>query len=427
MCPLASSAPPPGFMSSCWTNEEIILSLDRFNCGSPVPDDVIVDNPYQYDPSNLPDGAWFLVSSSGKKETKHGLWKAKGSACEIFADSVICGWRTTFEFSQVHAPIEQKTVWMMQEYKIMQKGENDQNKSKVIFTTIFPLLKSLIIYRFNLVRHASELLVWLDILQESTLCRVFSCCNEETKPEHKNKINNEKNPEQNDDLDTWLQLSLMPSVNQHTSSNDEQRSISESQVNNQTVRVGSSLVDKFKDPSGDDIVAELDCILREDYLELDDLGDVASHSSSSGNSSRLSFASDECFDSLAFLRDLDGEKNQDLSAKGSTSNYYIMMCEIANDVVVEPAPLESLVKGSGAAAKETQQAADNNKSKCPREPSPDQAAKRLKAERTDEGPSHSCRATTSSSSSNSHKPGLVARREEKRMKKLMKYFCFMSL
>ncbi|KAK4352012.1 hypothetical protein RND71_027530 [Anisodus tanguticus] len=397
MCPLASSAPPPGFMSSCWTNAEIILSLDQFNRGSPVPDDVIVDNPYQYDPSNLPDGAWFLVSSSEKKETKHGFWKAKGSACEIFENSAISGWRTTFEFSQVQALFEQKTVWMMQEYKIMQKGENNQNKSK-----------------------------------ESTLCRVFSCCDEnlinETKPEHKNKINNEKNPEQNDDLDTWaLQLSLMASLNQHTSTNDGQRSIGESQVNNQTEGVGSSLVDKFKYLPGDDIVAVSDCILREDYLELDDLDDVASHSSSSGNSSRLSFASDECFDSLALLRDLDDEKNQDLSGKGSTSNYNIMMCEIANDVVVEPAPLGSLVKGSGAAAKETQQVADNNKSKCPGEPSPGQAAKRLKTERTDEGPSHSCRATTSSSSRNSHEPGRVARREEKRMKKLMKYFCFMSL
>ncbi|XP_059279189.1 uncharacterized protein LOC132033276 [Lycium ferocissimum] len=276
----------------------------------------------------------------------------------------------------------------MQEYKITEKEQHDQTKSK----------------------------------ESSVLCRVFSCCDEnlnnEMKPEHENKVNNE-------DLDTWaLQLSLMASVNHHTSSNDGQRSIGESQANNQTEGVGSSLVDKFIDPSDDDIVAELDCILTGDYLEVNDLGDVASHLSSSENSSRMSLASDEYFDSLALLRDLDDEKKEDLSGKGSTSNYNIMMCEIANDVVVENAFLESLIKGSGAAAKETEPIADNNISS---EPSPDQAAKRLEAERTDEGPSHSCRATTSSSSSSSsHEPGDIARREEKIMKKLMKILCFIS-
>lgn len=82
-----------------------------------------------------------------------------------------------------------------------------------------------------------------------------------------------------------------------------------------------------------------------------------------------------------------------------------------------------LVKGSDAAAKETQQAPDNNKSKSLSEPSPDQAAKKLKTEHIDEGPSHACRATTSSSSSD--ESGRASRREEKRTKKLMKFLCFM--
>ncbi|CAN4122795.1 unnamed protein product [Withania somnifera] len=381
MRPLAPSAPPPGFMSSYWTNDDIILSLDQINRGSPIPDDVIVDNPYHYDPSNLPDGAWFLVRITEEKETKYGLWRAKGSACEIFANSAIIGWRTTFEFSQLQAPVEQKTVWMMQEYKITSKGQHDQTKS-----------------------------------QESALCRVFSCFNE-TKPEHKNKTNNEKNPEQDDDLDTLDGLGLMASVNPHISSNDRQHSIGESQINSQIKGVGSSLLDKSRGHSD----AELDCIARGDYLELDDLGDAASHSSSSENSSRLSFASDEYFDTLALLRDLDDKKKEDLNGNGSTGNYNIMMC------VLQPAPLESLVKVSDTAAKVTQQAPDNKKSKSHSEPSPDQAAKRLKAERADEGPSHSCRVTTysSSSSSSSNEPERVAIKEEKRTKKLMKYLCFM--
>lgn len=402
MHPLAPSAPPPGFMSSCWTNDEIILSLDQINRGSPIPDDVIVDNPYKYDPSNLPDGVWFLVRLTENEGWGHGLWIAKGGACEIFANSAICGWRTTFEYFEFQAPWEQKTVWMIQEYKITPKGQHDQTQS-----------------------------------QESALCRVFSCCDEnlnnEMKPEHKNKINTEKHPEQNDDLDTLDFLNLMASVNAHTSSNRGERSIGEPQVSSQTEGVGSSLVNKSRDPFGDDIVAELDCILRGDFLEMNDLVDAASHSSSSENSSCLSLASDEYFDSLALLRELDDEKKEDLNGKGSTSNYNIMTCEITINVVVQPAPLVSLVKGNDTAAKETQQAPEDNKSKSPIEPSPEHAAKRLKTECTDEGPSHSCRATTSpgastsssSSSSSSHEPGHAARREEKRTMKLMKYLCFM--
>ncbi|KAM3341883.1 putative protein isoform X3 [Capsicum galapagoense] len=370
MHPLAPSAPPPGFMSSHWTDDEIILSLDQINRGSPIPDDVIVDNPYLYDPSNLQDGAWFFVRRAEEKETKHGLWRAKGAACEIFANSAISGWRTTFEFSQIQAPIEEKTVWMIQEYKITLKGQHDQTKS-----------------------------------QESTLCRVFSCCNE-TKPE------------QRDDLDTLDFLSLMSVFELHTSSSDGQRSIGEPQVNSQAEGVVSSLIDKSGDHSDDD------CILRGDYLELNDLVDAASHSSSSESSSRPSFASDEYFDSMALLRDLDDdEKKEDLNGNGSNGSYNTMTC------VLQPAPLESLVKGGEAAAEETQQAPAINKSEPPSETSTDQAAKRLKAERMDEGPSHSCRPTTSSSSSSSSsssdEAGRVATRAEKRTKKLMKYFlCF---
>nr|XP_009594623.1 NAC transcription factor 32-like [Nicotiana tomentosiformis]XP_016449206.1 PREDICTED: NAC domain-containing protein 74-like [Nicotiana tabacum] len=387
MCPLAPAAPPPGLIGSCWSDDQIILSLDQINCGSLIPDDVIVDNPYQYDPSNLPDGAWFLVSSNEKKETKHGFWKAKGESCEIFANSAIYGWRTTFEFVEAQVPIGQKTVWMMQEYKITQKEQHDHIKSK-----------------------------------ESALCRVFSCSDEninnERKPENINKVNNETKPEhRNDDLDTLL-LSLMPSITPHTSSNDGQRSIGEPQVKNQTEGIGPDLFD-------DDIVAELDCIFREDYLELNDLVGVASHSSSSENSSRQSLASDEYFDSMAFLRDLDDEKNQDLHGKGSTSNYRIMMYRRENDVVMQPTPLESLISGSAAVAKDTQPG-PSNKAKFPSKSSPEQDVKRLKAECTnDEGPSHSYRATASSSSSSSSSHEPVATREEKRKKKLKKFLCFM--
>ncbi|XP_069153542.1 uncharacterized protein [Solanum lycopersicum] len=388
MRPLSPSASPPGLMSSCGTDGEIFLVLHQINRGSPIPDDLIEFNPYQYDPSNLPDGAWFLVRKTEEKSTEYGLWRVKDSACEIFANSDISGWRTTYEFFQVQASIEQKTVYIMHEYKVTPKGQRDLTKS-----------------------------------QESSICRFFGLWND---AEH-------------DDVRHLLSyFSFIPSVNPDASGNDGQRSIAEPQVNGQIEVAGSSLVDKWIDHS------EIDCIMRGDYLELNDLIDGASHdSSSSENTSRQSFVSDEFFNSRALLAELDDEKKEDLSGKGSllaelndekkedlsgkgsTSNHHtIMMCQIANDVVVQPGPLGFVFIGNDAKAKETQQTPDNDKSK-----SQDRAVKKMKVAKKlkDEGPSHARRATTSSSSSNSSsdEPGRAARREEKRSKKLMKFLCFM--
>ncbi|KAD6119201.1 hypothetical protein E3N88_10472 [Mikania micrantha] len=51
--------------------------------------------------------------------------------------------------------------------------------------------------------------------------------------------------------------------------------------------------------------SEMDCILRGDYFELNDLIDPGSQSSSSANSSCLTVTSDEYFDSMALLQELD--------------------------------------------------------------------------------------------------------------------------
>lgn len=66
-----------------------------------------------------------------EKSTEYGLWRVKDSACEIFANSDISGWRTTYEFFQVQASIEQKTVYIMHEYKVTPKGQRDLTKSQV--------------------------------------------------------------------------------------------------------------------------------------------------------------------------------------------------------------------------------------------------------------------------------------------------------
>ncbi|KAI7751476.1 hypothetical protein M8C21_019911, partial [Ambrosia artemisiifolia] len=51
--------------------------------------------------------------------------------------------------------------------------------------------------------------------------------------------------------------------------------------------------------------SDMDCILSGDYIELNDLTDPGSCSSSSANSSCLTMTSDEYFDSMALLHELD--------------------------------------------------------------------------------------------------------------------------
>lgn len=67
-------------------------------------------------------------------------------------------------------------------------------------------------------------------------------------------------------------------------------------------------------------LAELDYILRGDYMELDDLlVDPESPSSSSDNTSCLSFTSEECFDALALLKDLEQGKETSFKYTASAS------------------------------------------------------------------------------------------------------------
>lgn len=77
------------------------------------------------------DGIGYILSSEVKKDTQLGSWKANGEASEIFTNSVLTGWRTTFEFFEGRFPNEKKTDWVMQEYRITPKGLGDGSKAKV--------------------------------------------------------------------------------------------------------------------------------------------------------------------------------------------------------------------------------------------------------------------------------------------------------
>ncbi|KAL2894679.1 Tubulin polyglutamylase ttll6 [Bienertia sinuspersici] len=90
---------------------------------------------------------------------------------------------------------------------------------------------------------------------------------------------------------------------------------------------------------------DLDCFSRGDYLELLDLENPRSSSSSSDNSSCLSMASDEVFDYLALLNDLEPENYKEVQSQATSCNLNVMTSSIPNDIVMSPATNGTVVTG----------------------------------------------------------------------------------
>lgn len=79
---------------------------------------------------------------------------------------------------------------------------------------------------------------------------------------------------------------------------------------------------------------ELDYAFRGDYLELLDLDNPASSSSSSENSSRFSLSSDEYFDPLALLQELRSENSADIEKRDANYKFNISEARRLTEVVV---------------------------------------------------------------------------------------------
>ncbi|KAA8537666.1 hypothetical protein F0562_027344 [Nyssa sinensis] len=391
MCPPAP-APLAADISVYWTDEELCLSLAKIIRGSPLPGNVLADvNPYQHMPSKLPDGVWYFICSEQKKDTEIGSWKAKGEACEIFANAAITGWRTTLEFYEGQAPNGQKTDWIMQEYMISDKGLCENSKPK----------------------------------ESGLLLRVF--LSGERSPNHKK--HHKQGGIDNAGRNHFHSLASVVPIADNTSG---QRSTSESQVKNRNDAGGLLTITRNFQNLPVENLPENDYILRDDFLELDDLADPESPSSSSDNSSRLSSSADEYFNSVALLRDLGGENNQDWDGKDTNFKFSVSASVRPNEVVMYPVTLGSLVSsnGSKSATEETVKSrfsipGSAIEGKFMDKRAPKHAIKSQKSDHRSEGPSNSHKATVSSSS---HKavPETEKKAVDGKMKKPRKeYLCFM--
>nr|ALE20478.1 NAC transcription factor [Suaeda liaotungensis] len=349
---------PPGPSSSdigaYWTDEDLIVSLDKFQSGSPLPSNVIADvDPFVVEPSNLPCDVWFFVCTDNQKETTTGSWKVKGDGCEIYSNSKLTGWRTTLEYCEDQSNEELKTEWVMQEYWITLKGSNNLKES-------------------------------------GSLCRVFACdggCRKLKRQRHGSPLAEEHNI-----------------CDQKEPTKNSQVILQHDEIESSDCAVNQN---------------DIDCFSTGDYIELLDLENPRSSSSSSDNSSCLSMASDEFFDYLA-LNDLEPENCKEVQSQSTSSNLNVMTSAIPDDIIMCPAPIGTVIAGE-ASQSATEKSPENENEENSLQAPPLQA----KLDENKDGTKHVASTSDEASTSERSVPDKGKKTLGKMKMIRKKYLCFM--
>ncbi|KAJ6675703.1 putative proteinC DOMAIN-CONTAINING PROTEIN 82-RELATED [Salix viminalis] len=301
MYPPASS--PVADIEYFCRDEELFMFLDEVNIGSPLPGNVITDvNPYIYAPSNLPEDVWYLLGAKENDDTGVGFWKVKGEACKLFSNSTITGWRTTLDFFEGQVPHEHKTDWVMQKYWITKKAQSGKSKAK----------------------------------EASSLCRVFY--GGEQALDHENQLIASLHSDTHIDLTLSIGPGTPADTSHGSSSNPE---VNKDDETEKVVATGRHPNLPVPNPP------ETDYFFGGDYLELLDLDNPASRSSSSDNSSCMTMSSDEYFDSIALLQDIESEINQGSTRKDKDCKLSVTASLRPDEVVMLPASQGSYISIEG--------------------------------------------------------------------------------
>ncbi|XP_043709435.1 NAC domain-containing protein 72-like isoform X2 [Telopea speciosissima] len=307
---MCSSRPVPPLEFRC-TDEEVVEHLERIVSGAPLPVNVIPEmNPYEVEPWKLPDKIWCFFNSKDPKATGTGYWKATEESRRIPKNSTTTGCKTTLEFYIDKAPYGTKTDWMMYEYKIYWN----------VFSENY------------------------EIQDSSSLCRVFR--NSIQSPDHEDRHSRAAADDANGD---YIHPESSIRVNAEENCLSAQDGSSRSQVihgideNGPTAVSEKNLPDQRLDNPVQDLDENYD-FSREDYLELLDLVNPESPSSSSENSSCLTMSSDEYFDSLALLRELEGGKVENTQMNQTNSNFSVSTSHSPNLMVFKPTSSGSAVQ-----------------------------------------------------------------------------------
>ncbi|XP_030553663.1 NAC domain-containing protein 83-like isoform X2 [Rhodamnia argentea] len=282
MCPLAAE-PLADIKYDC-SDEEVFKSLECITSGNSLPGNVIRDiNPYCYRPENLPGNIWYLTCSGDNRAPENGFWKPKGNPLRVPLNSSISGLKTTLEFCDRQALEGFKTDWIMQEYKITWNGSNCDTRAKAV----------------------------------NSLCRVF---------QERVYVVDQKMARTFDGSDITRGCNLLSTalLAITSRSNTEQGSTSDHQV---------VAADIPQNHPMENLHANVDAL--DDFLELRDLDIPQSPSSSSDNSSCLTKSSDEYFDSLALLQDIEAEQLREVQQKDAHAKLSVSTVKPSNVVTHE--------------------------------------------------------------------------------------------
>ncbi|XP_030950416.1 NAC domain-containing protein 13-like [Quercus lobata] len=291
MCPL----PVPSGIESDVTAEKIIGCLCKIDKGDlrDHPSNLMSDIDFlRYDPENLPPGMWFLIHSEVDGVYDHGKWSIKGEAYKIVLDSMTTCLRTTFEHYKGQGPHERRTNWVMHEYRILKSRQFEGSNMK----------------------------------ETNSLCGVFRYGEQSQNHEKQLKLGSTNTASEN-------HIHTTQSVVPNADNSIGQSSTSQPQVSVADNRVILALRERSPDHQHQNL-HEVEDHPEDDYLEILDLENPLSPSSSS-ESSCVTISSDDWFDSVALMQEMESENNQRNAG-------YVSAPVKPNMVVVLPATSGSL-------------------------------------------------------------------------------------
>ncbi|XP_020580200.1 NAC domain-containing protein 83-like isoform X2 [Phalaenopsis equestris] len=288
MCPPAPFPLRPDINVSA-TDEEVLLFLGGRKAGDPVPSNIITEvNPFSVEPWNSPEDIWYLSNfedgcSSGQQNTfkvmKIGCWRLIDHLT-IYRGSVAAGSKTTWQFYMGQAPPGNRTGWLMYHYQRVQKA------CQGIIAAQDP----------------------------NSIFRVFL---QEESPHTAHRCLASSDKADGEHVESMLLRFL-----------EEEEGSSPTNAADQS-ELGAP--QQRHDKSNQDFVtnnsaADLDALVefsKGEYLELEDIFDLESTSSSSDDSSLISSNSDDGFDAEALLKDLENDNSKNIKDEGLNSQFNV--------------------------------------------------------------------------------------------------------
>ncbi|KAG6473385.1 NAC domain-containing protein 18-like isoform X1 [Zingiber officinale] len=290
-------------------DEEVIRFLLGRRAGDPTLENVIADvNPFNDEPWNFPENIWFLYNPGGRispkgncesKATRSGYWRQTGD-CRIFTSGCNFSWKRTLEFYKGKSPIGERTGWVMHEYHVESNSLNVHNCSK---------------------DHSSLYRVFRQSAKCAIDCKEkYSAYADKLVREDVDYISPFRTRRERIDFED------LPHNSQIVADKDQGESAPSRRRPNELASVifSENMLDICDFSNGE-------------YLELNDFYSSDTHASSD-DSSIMSENSDEFFDPVAFLIDIENDHGLGKQTERTKYGFDISVPVRSHQVFIEPSP-----------------------------------------------------------------------------------------